>query len=226
MDIKKADPTQRLREAAQESEETAKPKLPPTGISAVPDSLEQVKQAAFDKAIAESYEDSLLAALEEALDRIPPRSPGSFPNPLDGLIEVLREASASEDANGNAPTTTVRSERFEKLQAVKLHLNEILQEARTNNPMRDYTGVGDDSVVELDDLMAALEEALGRIPSYGSGQGTSFDPVGAILDALQQASSSDEANETESTPITSVRQEQINGIKATLTRILTGEDKK
>ena len=98
MDIKKADPTQRLREASQESEQTTQPKLYPKGFSKAPDSLERVKQSgAFEQAIAGNNQDQpstpvqvgdaaaglrigqdvdgLLAAFEDALDRIAPFGP-------------------------------------------------------------------------------------------------------------------------------------------------------
>lgn len=243
MDIKKADPTERLQEVAQESQQTTQPIHVPKGISEVPNSLEQVKQSRFEQAIADSKQEDLLASVEDALDNIPSfaTDPAAQQAVLAALFNILHQASDS------TPTTTVRSDRFEKLKNVKIHVNEILERARSNNPLEGQVperifDSGPDvplSPVQPGDALAglqigqddeslldALQPALDSIPSFGVDQSTRQEVLDAFLDLLHQTSDSDQANATDSTATTSVREEQINRIRATLTRILIGGDEK
>ncbi len=242
MDIKKADTTQRLKEVAQESQQITQPIHIPRGISEVPDSLEQVKQSRFEKAVADSQQEDLLASFEDALDNIPSFAgdPAAQQAVLAALFNILHQSSDS----ASTPTTTVRSERFEKVKDVKITPDEILERVRSNNPLAGHVperifDSGPDVPLtpvkpgdalaglrigqDVDGLLDSLEDALDRIPESLLDQDTR-QRVLDVFNRLRQTSDSDQ--KTDATPTTSVRSEQINRIRASLARILIGGDEK
>jgi len=184
----------------------------------------------------------LLDAFEDALDRIP--TFGRNEDVAQSVLNVLHELQQSSDSD-STPTTSVRSERFEKLKDVKIHQNERSEQAHSNNPLeghvaeRIFNGGQDEPLnpvqagdalagfrigQDVDSLLDAFEDVFDRIPPRPNADVA--QSVLAVLHALQQSSDSDQANGKDSTPTTSVRSEQINRIRATLTRILIGGDQK